>query len=359
MTFTLSKEQSKRFDILKLLFAIFVVYNHSRSASLNFQEGALLINEAEWMSILKYVISDAIALCCNYGFFLMSSILLYRKEYAFFTNVKKKVKTLLIPYILMNTFWILVFWVCQSISKLKVFFGNPINDVSSFGITEWLGAYGIIRKYPFLAPMWFLKYLFILNVLSTVIKYFIDKSPKVMLFILLVLFFFVPSFGGVFMDIEYLCVWCFGYYIVKYNIKIDSLDNMGFVLLFAYLIFIFLNILIYINQINTIFLIVMIKRTNYFIGVVFFYIMTKSFVKHYDFIKKISDYNFCIYLFHQYGLDFLKKLFLKILPMSSTMLAIEYLFLPILMIVLSILFSILLKKVSIKMFSLITGERAI
>ena len=356
--FCLTDEQSKRFNILKALFAIFVVFNHSYSTNINFQSGTLSLNEPIWLSTSKYTISSIIALCSNYGFFLMASILLYRKEFTWRNNIKKKIKTLLIPYLIMNTFWILVFYVCQSVPSLSTFFGNQENLVSTYGFIEFIKAYGIGKKYPFLAPTWFIKYLFAFNVLTVIIKKVIDKSPKLVAIVLLVAYIFVPSFSGSFLDTEYICIWAFGYYIVKYNLKINFFDNKKYVYP-IYILLITINILFFIGIINNEYLLTSFERLGYIVGVIFWYSKFSKVV--YDNKKtkllNLSKYSFGIYIFHQYGIDFLKKICLKIFPITTTSLLAEYLLLPIIMIYLCVIFCKIFKKVMPKLYSVVLGER--
>lgn len=356
--FDLSEEQSKRFNILKIIFAILVVYNHSYSTSINFDGGSLLLEEPNWLAMLKYTISSIIALCSNYGFFLMSSILLYRKAFTWKDNIKKKIKSLLIPYLIMNVLWIAIFGICQSIPTLSSYFGNQENIIANYGFIEWLGAFGLTKKYPYLAPMWFLKYLFVLNILVVVIKKIIDKAPKIIGILLIVIYLFVPSTSFALIDVEYICIWCLGYYIVKYNFDINKLDNKKWIIV-LYIVLIILNICIFKNMITNNILSLILTRLNYLIGVIFWYsCVSKIFINN-KAVLSISKYSFVLYLFHQYGLDFLKKICIKLLPISNTTLLLEYFVLPIIMIVLVIVFANVFGKTMPRLYAIVTGERNI
>lgn len=166
MNFQITREQSKRLNILKLLFALFVVYIHCNPTKAKLSEEILFVEMPKWFSILQYAISEIIPRCSVFGFFLMASLLLYRKEFSWSENIKKKSKSLLIPYLIMNTLWIVLFAVFQKIPQTMSFFANQNNLVANFDLFRWLQAYGIGEFYPFLYPLWFIRNLFILNLLA-------------------------------------------------------------------------------------------------------------------------------------------------------------------------------------------------
>lgn len=61
---------------------------------------------------------------------------------------------------------------------LSVYFANEENNVSSWGIIEWLdGIIGFEDSYLILYPLWFIRNLFILNLCANVIKWIVVNAP--------------------------------------------------------------------------------------------------------------------------------------------------------------------------------------
>lgn len=205
--FIISDDQKRRLNILKMLFALFVIFIHNDLSDIKFSDQLFVIEVPIWYEYFIYLISEVIPRCAVHGFFLMSSILLYRKEFEWKNNIKKKFQTLLTPYFIMNTIWVFVFFLFQSNQKTAVFFGNDDNIIRNLNIIGWLNIYGISAKFPLLYPLWFLRNLFIFNLLAIVIKRFIDKFPRLVFSLTLVVYLFVPAFkGGVCRNSAYLHV---------------------------------------------------------------------------------------------------------------------------------------------------------
>lgn len=101
-------------------------------------------------------------------------------------------------------------------------------------------------------------------------------------------------------------------------------------------------------------------RINLFVGVLFWLRMS-GFVYHspkiYAVLTTLTPWVFVIYAFHEPAMSALKKLCFKILPVTSLYLFIEYLLIPIIMIVGCAIFGYILKKLMPKFYGIATGER--
>jgi fucose 4-O-acetylase-like acetyltransferase len=174
---------------------------------------------------IRYLLSEIISRIAVPLYFLISGFLLYGKESKFIIVLKKKSKTILLPYIIWNLIHLSVFIIGQNLPFTKIYFGNPINDVNKFGILDWIDIFGgkfTGRPSPINVPLWFLRDLFILNMLFLLIKKFIDKLP-----LLAFISFFILWIGNINIYIvspEALLFFSLGYYIVKYNINYTRFD---------------------------------------------------------------------------------------------------------------------------------------
>lgn len=214
----------------------------------------------------------------------------------------------------MNTLWIIIFAGCSYIPKIQGFFSKSDNIFENFNWIELLQTYGVGVEYPFLYPLWFLRNLLILNVFAIVIKKIIDFAPKTSILIVCIVFLFLHKFPlnnfiGNFC-VSDLCMWCFGYFVVKYKVNINKLDGnkIIFILFFAFLI-----VRIAIMGITIPVLKVVLSRCSLVINIIFWYSwFSKSIggtIK--QLFIRFSCYNFAIYLFHEMNLTLFKKIMQK------------------------------------------------
>jgi surface polysaccharide O-acyltransferase-like enzyme len=114
-------------------------------------------------------------------FFLISGFLLYIKEPKFLENLNKKCRTILLPYILWAILVTIFLFTAQSFSFTKPYFAT--NIVRDFKIIDWIdvfvGKFTAVRgyQYPLVYQFWFLRDLFVLNLLFVIIKKIIDYYP--------------------------------------------------------------------------------------------------------------------------------------------------------------------------------------
>ena len=344
--YNIDKEESHCIYIVKLIFIIFVVFLHSYSEKISFTSGNIVVNLPVWFESVRYIISKLIADCAVPGFFLISSILLYRKEFKYKDNIRKKVKTLLIPYIILNTFWIFFYAIAQRVSFLHSYFSNQEYLISNWKLNDFLNAYiGFKNGYPMLYPLWFLRDLFILNVFCSVIKKIIDKFPKITL-VVLIIFYFLPID---FLSLKSIFFFSIGYYLVKYGVHIKSIKDINNSIIIIYLIGLIVAFFM-----KGIFYTYITKRILNIIGIIVF--IKLAFCITNENILKLSKYSIFVYLFHENNLAILKKLAAKILPKTSLMLGIEYFLVPIIIICFCLFLGIFIKYKVPKLYSLLTGN---
>ena len=363
----LTEEQSERLRILKFWLSIMVVFIHSNIGEepvFRFTTGDIRVVVPAWLETFKYFIGSAISGCAVPAFFFMSALFLYRKQFSWKENMKKKFHTLVIPYFLLNTFWI-VFHFCflKQIPLLKPFFGDPngVNGILSWNYVKWLDAYlGIIEVgHPFVVPLWFMRDLYFMNILSIVFLKTIDIFPKTSLCVLLFIWLVIPSTGINILDIQSICFWGLGCFFVRNNIDLGIVDRFKSSHVFVvYAICIIANVLSF-KQSASAYL--PIHRANILIGIIFWYRCATRFKigNFKKFLLWLSSFNYSIYVFHDMPLGYLKKLSARVLPTTSISQFTQYICLPIVVIICCILLSMFLKKYFPRSYSVITGNRKV
>lgn len=230
-TYTIDTRESERISILKLWFCLLVVLIHaSRLGGVHFAEGTVKYSLPPWLLYTELVLSDVIAKCAVPGFFFVSGLLLFHKPFTWKENVRKKLRSLVVPYLLLNSFWIMVFYISQRIPFTRPFFGQPINIVRNWSAYDWLNAYlGICRQdnsaIPILGVTWFMRDLFVLNLIAPALKWIMDRLPKITFAALCVMLIFGINTRLFFLRRDALVFFCFGYFFVKRGLHFSDLDN--------------------------------------------------------------------------------------------------------------------------------------
>lgn len=221
MVYKIQKEESRRYDALKVLMCVFVLMIHAFSDD---------FMDIGWDGVgtlyrFTFVVSRVVCDCAVPVFILISSILLYAKPFTWWGNFKKKCRSLLVPYLIFNSLWVVLMFVKHVLGqKLGIQAGDDI-DFSTWSLYDWLDAYlGLTGDYkPLLTTLWYVRDLFILNLLAIPIKKLIDWLPVPMLVLTLVLWFGDIQIHGI-QDYS-IPFFIFGYYLVKYDIHLEDMDR--------------------------------------------------------------------------------------------------------------------------------------
>lgn len=356
MRYSISINESKVINRLKAVFIVLVVLIHTRAYTLkgyvNYGNGGIDLNVPDWLFNLEYVISAIIAHCAVPGFFIISAILLYRKDYLWKNNIIKKTKSLVIPWFVIIAFWIVLYAVMQKIPFAAPFFSNDSKLISKWGGYQYLDAFLGITGSPLVYPLWFVQNLFFLNVISKLLKKIIDLCPHICLILLLGIYF-VPF------DIPLFCLekgsllwFCVGYYIVKYDLHINDVKKMSISAVFIlYAISIIVAFITRENFTNSAADFICIICGLLFFSRIAFEMQTNRV------IDAISMYSFIIFLLHEMWLRMILKAVAKILGVSVPIQLIQYFIVPIVLICLITFVSAFCKKYISPVYYLLNGGR--
>ena len=173
MIYNINNNESKRITFIRAICVVLVIYLHQYAGDLL---GAAFVPSGNIVSnpvleAMQYIISRIITFIAVPMFFMISSILLYAKEFTWQSNIKKKLKTLILPYALWITIYILIYYVGQTIPATSQYFLNAKRQVKDMGVIDFIGAYtGIGGNGIFVSALWFLRDLIILNFIATITK---------------------------------------------------------------------------------------------------------------------------------------------------------------------------------------------
>ncbi|MDR3284102.1 MAG: acyltransferase family protein, partial [Treponema sp.] len=305
---------SKRINSLRFLLIVFVVFIHSGITEEGLAGRNITVEIPIYVAKIQIIVSDIISRVAVPLFFLISGFLLYAKEPKFSTVLKKKSRTLLLPLLLWNLLFVLVYFLMQNLSFTKAFFNSSAEDlIHNYSLLDWIdvfvGKFTARREYnfPFDYPLWFIRDLYILVILFIGIKKAIDKFPFGTFIVFFILW--ITNITIYIISPEALFFFSLGYYIVKYSLKVNKIDSIKiYELSIIYITTILIEL--FFNEYVPI-----IHKINIIIGCMFFLKISLYFVKNvklYAALVWLEKYEFIVYAIHAFILPQLLKLSIKL-----------------------------------------------
>ena len=363
MLYIIDKIESNRIICLRTLCVIMVIFLHQYAGDVGnagfIASGTIPSNEV--LQGIQYIVSRIITFSAVPLFFMLSSVLLYAKEFTWKNNMKKKLKSLIVPYFLWITLYILVYFLGQTLPITSGFFANVGRKVSEMGIADFVGAYtGVGGNGLFVNALWFLRDLIILNCLAPVIKKTIDRFPLFCFALIAILWNLgsIPKY--LILDNQGVVFFSLGYYIVKYRKRMKQIDDLpltGIMLFYSLSIFIEFYFYKTGNQLRT-----AAHSFSAVVGIITLIKITGIICKNENdrvpkTIKIIADYSFFIYASHDFVQTVFKKVTNKFLIQSDTVQMIEYILIPIIVCVVCIYAAVILKRFIPIIYNILTGSR--
>lgn len=183
-------EVSKIIDFLRFPATVLIVLLHAYTT--------LQMTPAMDMSLYSKV-SSCISLC--FGeigvplFFTISGYLFFLNfsKCDYYRKIKTRTKSLLVPYLIWNTFFICVYFIIQQIPALSPFFSGNNKRVIDYTFIDFIRAYWDCGNWnegngtPILQTYWYVRNLFILCLFSPFIYYIVNKTRYICVSIFIIL----------------------------------------------------------------------------------------------------------------------------------------------------------------------------
>lgn len=158
-------------DFVKFPLIVFIVMLHCYTA-------VQIDNDVWWHCVYPFLSIGEIGVP---SFFFISGFLYFYNvsdgNLQYRRKTKSRVKTLLIPYILWNTLIILLDFVLQSNPFTASFFTGGNKPIADYGLVDFLkcyiyqGEWNFSFATPILSPMWYVRNLMVLCLISPVVYY--------------------------------------------------------------------------------------------------------------------------------------------------------------------------------------------
>jgi fucose 4-O-acetylase-like acetyltransferase len=349
---------SKRINSLRFLLIIFVVIIHNGISAKSFSQRNIIAIIPDYVENIQRLIGVITAVAVPM-FFLFSAYFLYFKQQKYVPAMKKKCRTILLPYVLWNLLLVLFYFLMQTLPFTKQFFmTDPDHLIKNYGIIDWIdvfvGKFTERREYeyPFVYQFWFLRDLFILNIFFVFIKKLVDKFPLgtfVLFFI-----FWINNVKIYIVSPEALLFFTLGYYIVKYDIGIKNINQIKILdISVFYGITIILEYFFIDNM-------PVLHKVNILMGCIFFLKISGYFIeniKFYEVLAWLEKYQFIVYAIHGIIIPQLLKIYIKIIPINGVFILIGYFIMIFFGVFISLIFGITFKKLLPKIYGTLTGGR--
>lgn len=362
----ISEETSKRITSLRFLLAVLVVIIHNNYNAIEMQSYSFVFNQSVFGRWFQLLFSNGLATCAVPLFFLFAGYLQAIKNEKYPILLKKKAKTLLLPYILWITIYGLYYTFGMQIAMQ--FFPNLLGDVNlenaKNNALNWslLDIFHKVLGYApnninpgFAGQFWFVRDLIILTIISPIFNFFIQKKPILFFIFLLFQYFFpinlcfISTFGLFFYNL--------GLYFAKFKIDFFKMvDKIGWLEILFVFAFLFVYKYKFLVESHVVFAFMILAACT--ICLKFSLVIVKS-QKSFKIAKKLSVFSFWLYAIHMPALiEILKLFWLKFLPMKNGFFCLlEYFGVTILTILISLALGIALKKICPKFFALLCGGR--
>lgn len=182
-----SVETSKRITSLRYLLIVLVVFIHANlkpDDAINYYHYDFV--QLYWIEVVRNSICDTLGGAAVLLFFFLTSFLQFSKNDKYKILLKKRSKSIFLPYIIWTGITIILYYIVQSIPYTVLFFQNPINIVKNWKGIDLLKVFtyhdlssGL--KIPLVYQFCFLRELMIFIVLSPILKFLCDKFSGFML----------------------------------------------------------------------------------------------------------------------------------------------------------------------------------
>lgn len=352
-----TEETSKRITALRFLLAVLVIFIHNNltaNDAINYYH--LDFVEPVFITWIKLFICTIIGSAAVPLFYVFAGYLQCRKNDSYGILLKKRTRSLLLPYVLWTLLAVFMYFVGQSIPGLSFFMNNENNIVREWGVKDWFNLFWIHwtnepAGHPFVTQFWFLRNLIILVIFSPVIKFLIKKIPS-SLFVILFLYYLHGSCLGM---ITSLFFYAIGVLFAEYDVKFFSLvDKIKLYEFFIVFTFEMIAAIVFPED-KKLFAIIAITSCLFLLNVSKIIISNE---KTYGIAKQLSVFSFFLFAIHNPFIEpVLNKLSYRIIPLHGIGCLFQFIIPTILTVIIGTTIGIICKKLFPPVFTILNGGR--
>ena len=343
---------SDKLKVLSFVSIMLVLYIHS-----DFKEQD--ISGMQWINGIQIFMSRMIGRCAVPLFYMISGFLFFLKVpngiYSIFDKMRKRIKTLFIPYIIGCIFFV-VFSVLMVIMPGSSRFIN--NSILPLFDESWLRILSSVfydsgNGQPLAFQLWFLRDLILIVLFSPILYLELKKTGWILIGIVL---------GATYLNLPHvpffaLFWFLLGGQITKYTNKICS-KNKGLVFAILFLLLSVFQMLYPIASCWEYFRIPIILLGILGLWTLYDTMFQDNFrLQQHQWLSTICQYTFFIYLFHEPTLNIIRKLVVFLIGKKEVGYILSYIFSPFIFALIAILIGMNLKKFCRTAYYFCTGGR--
>ena len=350
---------SEKIKIISFMLILLVVQLHAYNLDLLFGKNAIILNKGfNW--IFQNFFSNGITRIAVPLFFIISGYLFYLQFQPTLENyldkLKKRFKTLLLPYLIWSIFGVFFYFLLQSIPQSQSFFSNGL--IKNYSLNDFF-------ERIFLTPVpyqfWFLRDLMLFVIISPIFYFFIKKLGALLIIILLVTWFI--NFDFIIISNEAILFFVCGAYL---SISNDDLINYEFskktyYLICSWIVAVVIKTSLELINFKPLFAINIFLKASILLGILAIWslydALKKSNQNKIFFKKSIVETSFFIFALHEPLLTIVKKVCFFMIGKENNKPLIVYIISPIITIIICITVGLILKKYLNKFYSILTGGR--
>ena len=341
---------------ISFLLIVMVVFLHSYNIDIK-QGGKILVFAKDWNWFIQNFISNGLTRIAVPMFFLISGYLFFLDQkfdrQAILVKIKKRVKTLVVPYLLWTLFGLLLYFILQSLPQSQSFFTKKL--IKDYTFSEWLNA---IFNEPIPYQLWFLKDLIVMVFLSPIIYFVLKKAREV--FLLIIFGFWLFNQDTVFLTSEALLFFSLGMYgNIQPQNAIEKLHPKTALVALLWLGLLVTKTVLGFYNFPEIYVTLSLKA-SIIAGLFAFWQLYDSVAKtqlEATSFDKWIGLSFFLYAFHEPFFTIIKKALFTLLPKTPASYFLVYCIAPLIIIGIALLLGKFLKEKLNPFYSVITGNR--
>lgn len=361
----IDQDTSRAITGVRFLLMVFVVFIHAGVLSFTDAEGNEIFYEIPLVADkVIFFVQQILTRCAVPLFFFISGYIMVLKNEDYKTMIKKKLRTLVIPFFLWPILYILAYSILRELPFLHSFVNKPENPYFHKTFIEWIEVFfGRIHltkanELPTLVfQFWYIRDLIILFLISPILKKLLEKFPYCLLWFAVLAWMQRSNLkqGNVSQSI---CFFTMGMFAGKHGFTVNHLEKIKFTELGIFLLItICTDILL--SHFEKPFSIA--HEFNVFGFSILFLKLANRWQKNekvFKVLKYLSGFSFWLFAFHQPLLQpNIVKIYRKLFPTEGWLILPEFFITTILTIAISLAIGIALKKLAPKVFAILTGGR--
>jgi surface polysaccharide O-acyltransferase-like enzyme len=175
-------QTSSRIEVLRFPLVVAIVFIHNYPTTIPLTQGTIgVAHNSAWVEFARFFISRGLALVTVPLFFMISGYLFFLGGWSwerYINKLRRRIHTLLIPFLFWNLATLAVFAAAQSLPQTKMYFAGTFwPPVRSFSFLDYANALcGITVNFPISFQFWFIRDLMVLVVLAPAIHFLLTRK---------------------------------------------------------------------------------------------------------------------------------------------------------------------------------------